>query len=255
VVKTANTSSRQASFGHNESMELVGPPVPECSNCHEPRAGGIFSDDEDVYLCPKCMGSMLSTLGSWPRSILIGRQLAAKASTAVNHLHNRRTGSSTPSNETTEPASDYRTNRDIFHRDSAEDEVGLARHSFAKGSVVDTLDPLHCVADRYLRRITEDAQVFIRVLDENHDDVVCIGAAGTRIRDPALPAFVSHQSEFYYIPKTLLRTFRYADQLRPSPAKWVTMINNGCRRTKGPQSLKRQAGRAYGIGAGPGAGV
>jgi hypothetical protein len=35
--------------------ELVGPPVPECSNCAEPRDGGIFSDEGDVYLCPKCM--------------------------------------------------------------------------------------------------------------------------------------------------------------------------------------------------------
>jgi hypothetical protein len=36
-------------------VELVGPPVPECSNCQEPRAGGSFSDDGDVYLCPKCL--------------------------------------------------------------------------------------------------------------------------------------------------------------------------------------------------------
>jgi len=43
------------SFGHNERVELVGPPVPECSNCHEPRDGGVFSDDGDVYLCPKCL--------------------------------------------------------------------------------------------------------------------------------------------------------------------------------------------------------
>ena len=33
----------------------MGPPLPECSNCQEPRAGGVFSDDGDVYLCPKCM--------------------------------------------------------------------------------------------------------------------------------------------------------------------------------------------------------
>ena len=42
-------------FGHNEHVELVGPPVPECSNCQEPRAGGTFSDDAGVYLCPKCL--------------------------------------------------------------------------------------------------------------------------------------------------------------------------------------------------------
>jgi hypothetical protein len=36
-------------------VELVGPPVPECSNCGEPRDGGVFSDDGDVYLCPKCL--------------------------------------------------------------------------------------------------------------------------------------------------------------------------------------------------------
>jgi hypothetical protein len=36
-------------------VELVGPPVPECSNCHQPRDGGVFSDDGKVYLCPKCM--------------------------------------------------------------------------------------------------------------------------------------------------------------------------------------------------------
>ena len=53
--KTANTRRAQLSFGHNESVELVGPPVPECSNCQEPRAGGVFSDDGDVYLCPKCL--------------------------------------------------------------------------------------------------------------------------------------------------------------------------------------------------------
>jgi len=29
--------------------------VPECSNCQEPRAGGVFSDDGDVYLCPRCL--------------------------------------------------------------------------------------------------------------------------------------------------------------------------------------------------------
>jgi hypothetical protein len=36
-------------------VELVGPPVPACSNCQEPRGGGIFSDEGDVYLCPKCL--------------------------------------------------------------------------------------------------------------------------------------------------------------------------------------------------------
>ena len=29
--------------------------IPECSNCHETRAGGVFSDDGNVYLCPKCL--------------------------------------------------------------------------------------------------------------------------------------------------------------------------------------------------------
>lgn len=53
--KTANTRYRRVAFGHNEDVELVGPPVPECSNCQEPRAGGVFSDDGDVYLCPKCL--------------------------------------------------------------------------------------------------------------------------------------------------------------------------------------------------------
>jgi hypothetical protein len=33
----------------------VGTGVPECSNCREPRAGGAFSDDRAVYLCPKCL--------------------------------------------------------------------------------------------------------------------------------------------------------------------------------------------------------
>ena len=36
-------------------VELAGQPVPECSNCGEPRAGGTFGDDGDVYLCPKCL--------------------------------------------------------------------------------------------------------------------------------------------------------------------------------------------------------
>jgi hypothetical protein len=43
-----------AHLGQNGRMELVGPGVPECSNCREPRSGGIFSDDGAVYLCPKC---------------------------------------------------------------------------------------------------------------------------------------------------------------------------------------------------------
>jgi hypothetical protein len=55
VRKRANTQCRSASFGHNVPVELVGSPVPECSNCHEPRAGGIFSDDRAVYFCPKCL--------------------------------------------------------------------------------------------------------------------------------------------------------------------------------------------------------
>lgn len=29
--------------------------MPECSNCHEPRDGGVFSDDRKVYLYPKCV--------------------------------------------------------------------------------------------------------------------------------------------------------------------------------------------------------
>ena len=33
----------------------MGPPVPEFSNCREPRGGGVFSDDGKVYLCPKCL--------------------------------------------------------------------------------------------------------------------------------------------------------------------------------------------------------
>jgi hypothetical protein len=53
--KTANTRSCRLSFGHNMSVELVGPSVPECSNCREPRAGGVSSDDGGVYLCPKCL--------------------------------------------------------------------------------------------------------------------------------------------------------------------------------------------------------
>jgi recombinational DNA repair protein (RecF pathway) len=36
-------------------VDLLGPPVPECSNCHEPRDGGVFSHDRKVYLCPKCV--------------------------------------------------------------------------------------------------------------------------------------------------------------------------------------------------------
>ena len=42
-------------LGQNKRVELVGTGVPECSNCHEPRAGGVFSDDGTVYLCPKCL--------------------------------------------------------------------------------------------------------------------------------------------------------------------------------------------------------
>ena len=42
-------------FGQNETVELVGPGVPECSNCQQPRAGGVFSDDGDVYLCLRCL--------------------------------------------------------------------------------------------------------------------------------------------------------------------------------------------------------
>ena len=53
--KTANTSFAPIAFGQNEMVELVGPAVPDCSNCREPRAGGTFSDDGDVYLCPKCL--------------------------------------------------------------------------------------------------------------------------------------------------------------------------------------------------------
>ena len=44
-----------AHLGQNKRVELVGTGVPECSNCHEPRAGGVFSDDGSVYLCPKCL--------------------------------------------------------------------------------------------------------------------------------------------------------------------------------------------------------
>jgi hypothetical protein len=53
--KTANTSSVPIALGQNGTVKLVGPPVPECSNCREPRGGGTFSDDGDVYLCPKCL--------------------------------------------------------------------------------------------------------------------------------------------------------------------------------------------------------
>ena len=44
-----------AHLGQNKRVELVGTGVPECSNCHEPRASGVFSDDGSVYLCPKCL--------------------------------------------------------------------------------------------------------------------------------------------------------------------------------------------------------
>ena len=44
-----------AHLGQNKRVELVGTGVPECSNCHEPRVGGVFSDDGSVYLCPKCL--------------------------------------------------------------------------------------------------------------------------------------------------------------------------------------------------------
>lgn len=33
----------------------MGTGVPECSNCQEPRAGCVFSDDRSVYLCSKCL--------------------------------------------------------------------------------------------------------------------------------------------------------------------------------------------------------
>ena len=65
-------------------------------------------------------------------------------------------------------SSDY-TGRVVVDRDSVEDEVRLAGHSFAKSPVIDTLDPLHRVANQYLCRFTEDGQVFIRVLNENND--------------------------------------------------------------------------------------
>src|SRR5208283_1051605 len=55
VRKTANTSHEPTALGQNETVELVGPAVPQCSNCQEPRAGGEFSDDGEVYLCPKCL--------------------------------------------------------------------------------------------------------------------------------------------------------------------------------------------------------
>ena len=43
-------------FGHNEDGGARGTThCPQCSNCQEPRAGGDFSDDGDVYLCPKCL--------------------------------------------------------------------------------------------------------------------------------------------------------------------------------------------------------
>jgi hypothetical protein len=44
-----------AHLGQNERVELVGTGVPECSNCQEPRGGGVSSDDGSVYLCPKCL--------------------------------------------------------------------------------------------------------------------------------------------------------------------------------------------------------
>lgn len=55
VRKTANTSQEPTACGQNETVELVGSAVPQCSNCQEPRAGGEFSDDGEVYLCPKCL--------------------------------------------------------------------------------------------------------------------------------------------------------------------------------------------------------
>jgi hypothetical protein len=53
--KTANTRWTVIAFGQNETVKLVRPGVPECSNCQEPAAGGVFSDDGDVYLCPTCL--------------------------------------------------------------------------------------------------------------------------------------------------------------------------------------------------------
>jgi len=56
VEEKQRTPDRRSSlFGKNETVELVGSGVPECSNCQEPRAGGVFSDDGDVYLCPTCL--------------------------------------------------------------------------------------------------------------------------------------------------------------------------------------------------------
>jgi hypothetical protein len=56
VAKIQRTPHRWLShLGQNQTVELVGSGVPECSNCQEPRAGGVFSDDGGVYLCPKCL--------------------------------------------------------------------------------------------------------------------------------------------------------------------------------------------------------
>jgi hypothetical protein len=53
VVRMTENTHRVVSA--SRARWLVGPGVPECSNCREPRGGDIFSDDGAVYLCPKCV--------------------------------------------------------------------------------------------------------------------------------------------------------------------------------------------------------
>ena len=50
------TKRRRLPCGHNGLVELVGSPVTECSNCHEPRAGGLFSDDRTCLPLSKMPG-------------------------------------------------------------------------------------------------------------------------------------------------------------------------------------------------------
>lgn len=81
-------------------------------------------------------------------------------------------------------APDQSTDRNVVDRDSSQDEVCLAMHSLAASSVVDSLDPLHCVANHYLRRLIPDEQVFIQMLAKHRDS---ISATGLGLRNAELP--------------------------------------------------------------------
>jgi hypothetical protein len=59
--------------------------------CGEPRGGGLFSDDGDVYLCAKCVAFHDEYMWIMAKSTLIERRALTTAS-GTDHPPNRRTG-------------------------------------------------------------------------------------------------------------------------------------------------------------------